>query len=85
MRSVRGEYLLIIGLAAAVTGVVLPFLMVTQVIESTFFLNFFAYFLQVGGLFLGFIGTAYLVRTRKSKSKRPQHPFENPSDDHKDW
>jgi hypothetical protein len=43
-------------------GAVLPFLMVIRVLESTWWLNFLAYGVSVGGLFLGIIGTASYMR-----------------------
>jgi hypothetical protein len=39
-------------------GIALPFLMVIQVLESTFFLNFFSWGASVAGLALGTIGFA---------------------------
>ncbi len=47
-----------------VLGIVIPLLMVLQIIESTFFLNFLAFALSVGGLFLGIIGVATVVRRK---------------------
>lgn len=57
--------LLVVGLLLMVAGVVLPFLMVTQVLESTFLLNFFSFGAQVAGLFLGFIGSVMYIRVNK--------------------
>ena len=54
-----------LGLILMLLGIVLPFLILIKVLESTFFLNFFAYGASVGGLFLGIIGAATWVRTRK--------------------
>jgi hypothetical protein len=85
MRTIRGEYLLLIGFLMMVVGIILPFLMVTKVIESTFFLNFFSYFLQVGGLFMGIVGVGYLVSYRKSKNKGMQPPPDAPPNNHHDW
>ena len=48
--------LILIGLALVIMGVVLPFLMILKIIESTFFWNFLAYSSSVAGLFLGLIG-----------------------------
>jgi len=50
--------LLTLGLILMLLGVILPFLMVIHLIESTFFLNFFAWGASVSGVFLGFIGVA---------------------------
>jgi hypothetical protein len=46
-------------------GIVLPFLMVAQVLESTFFLNFFSWGLSVAGLAVATIGFAMQSRGRK--------------------
>jgi hypothetical protein len=43
----------------------MPFLMVLRVVESTFFLNFLSWGASVGGLYLGVIAVASLVRRRK--------------------
>ena len=50
--------LLTLGLILMLLGVILPFLMVIHLIESTFFLNFFSWGASVSGVFLGFIGVA---------------------------
>ena len=57
--------LLSLGLILMVLGVVIPFLILIRVLESTFFLNFFSWGASVGGLFLGIIGVATWVRKRK--------------------
>ena len=54
-----------LGLTLMLLGIILPFLMLIHVLESTFFLNFFSWGASVGGLFLGVIGVASWVRTRK--------------------
>ena len=57
--------LLGLGLILMILGIVIPFLIVIRVIESTFFLNFFSWGASVAGLFLGIIGVATWVRKRK--------------------
>ena len=57
--------LLGLGLLLMILGVVIPFLILIHVVESTFFLNFFSWGASVGGLFLGIIGVATWVRKRK--------------------
>jgi hypothetical protein len=57
--------LILIGLFLMIIGWVLPFLMVLQVLKSTFALNFFSYAAQITGLFLGVIGGAMYVRLKK--------------------
>jgi hypothetical protein len=53
-----------LGLTLMLLGIILPFLMLIHVLESTFFLNFFSWGASVGGLFVGVIGVATWVRTR---------------------
>jgi len=57
--------LLIIGFSLILAGVLLPFLMVIHILESTFFLNFFSFAAQVTGLFLGFIGSVMYIRVNR--------------------
>lgn len=59
------SFLLGLGIALMFLGIILPFLMVIKVLESTFFLNFFAYGASVAGLALGTIGFALWSRNRK--------------------
>lgn len=58
--------LILLGFLLSLTGVVLPFLMVIRILESTFFLNFFSYGVSLIGLFLGIIGASqYVGKNRK--------------------
>jgi hypothetical protein len=57
--------LLFLGLFLMVLGIVLPFLIVIQILESTFFLNFFSWGASVAGLSLGIIGFAMYSRNRR--------------------
>jgi hypothetical protein len=56
--------LLIVGVFLLLVGVIMPYLMVVHILESTFFLNFLSFGAQVVGSFLGFIGTVMYVRVR---------------------
>jgi positive regulator of sigma E activity len=58
------KYILFLGIVLVFLGFLLPFLMVTQVIKSTLFLNFFSFIASVLGLFLGFVGAAMYTRMR---------------------
>jgi len=58
-------FLLVLGLFLMLLGIVLPFLMVLKVLESTFFLNFFSYGASVAGLALGTVGFALWSRNKK--------------------
>lgn len=48
-----------------VGGVVVPFLMVIKVLESTYFLNFFSWGISTLGLALGMIGFTLYSKTQK--------------------
>ncbi|MBE0669294.1 MAG: hypothetical protein IH588_01790 [Anaerolineales bacterium] len=50
--------LLTLGLLMMFAGIILPFLMVIKVIESTFFMNFFSWGLSSSGLAMGMVGFA---------------------------
>ena len=58
------RFLLTLGVTLMLLGIVLPFLMVIHVLESTFFLNFFSWGASVAGLAFGTIGFAMLSRSR---------------------
>jgi len=52
------RFLLSLGITLMLLGILLPFLMVIHVLESTFFLNFFSWGASVAGLSFGTIGFA---------------------------
>ena len=54
-----GFFLVLFGFAA-------PFLMVMNILESTFLLNFLSYGASLGGLFMGIIGAAWYFRINRS-------------------
>jgi hypothetical protein len=55
------------GVGLMLLGIILPFLMVIHVLESTFFLNFFSWGASVAGLAFGTIGFATYSRSRGRK------------------
>lgn len=57
--------LLSLGLFLMLLGIILPFLMVIHVLESTFFLNFLSWAVSVIGLALGTIGVTMTVKRNK--------------------
>lgn len=59
------RFLLSLGTILMVLGVILPFLMVIRMLESTFFLNFFSWGASVAGLAFGTIGFAMYSRGGK--------------------
>lgn len=57
--------LLAIGFGLLLIGVVLPFLMVVGLLESTLFLNLLAVACSIGGLTTGFVGITHYLRRRE--------------------
>lgn len=57
--------LLTLSVVLMLLGIILPFLMVIQILESSFFLNFFAWGASVAGLALGTIGFAMWSKGRR--------------------
>ena len=57
--------LLVLGVLLMLLGIVLPFLMVIRVLESTFFLNFLSWGASVTGLAFGTIGFAVGSKGRR--------------------
>jgi len=70
MKELLTHKIFIIGFIFVLLGVVLPFLMVIQVFESTIWLNFVAYAFSISGMFMGVIGTVSFVKERKDKEKK---------------
>jgi hypothetical protein len=64
MKSPR--MLLVIGMIMMLLGIILPFLMVIQVLESTFFWNFFSWGLSVAGLAFATIGFALYSKDKRN-------------------
>ena len=60
------RFLLSFGVVLMLLGIVLPFLMVIKVLESTFFLNFFSWGASVAGLAFGTIGFAMYSRGKRN-------------------
>lgn len=61
--------MILVGGAMMVVSIILPFLMVMQILRSTFFLNFLAYGLSVAGILIGFVGMVNMVKIRRAKDK----------------
>ena len=62
MRISLGTRYLIVGIGLMVLSVVLAFMMVLQILPSTFFLNGLTYLASLVGLILGVVGVAYQVQ-----------------------
>jgi len=56
--------LILLGFALLLLGVILPFLMVLQILESTLLLNFLAYMASLFGLLCGLVGIVLYNRLR---------------------
>lgn len=65
----RPIYLILIGGVLVTAGMVLPFLMVLQEMETTFFWLFFSYGASIVGLFLGMWGAFSYMRVERTKLK----------------
>jgi len=63
-----------LGILCVTLGVVVPFLMVMGVLESTFFLAFLSFILQLGGIIIGTIVTAQKVVAGRRKYKQKRKP-----------
>jgi len=57
--------LILSGLLLLILGVVVPFLIVLGMLESTYFLNFLSFACSTTGLVTGFIGLTQYVRARR--------------------
>ena len=57
--------LISLGLVLMLMGVILPYLMLAKVVESTFLLNFISWDASVAGMFLGSIGGSMWVKMNK--------------------
>ena len=59
------QKIIVAGFFLVLFGAVVPFLIVMQMLPSTFFLNFLSYTASIAGLFMGIIGTAMYVKLKK--------------------
>lgn len=64
------KLLLFIAFLLMLFGVVMPFLMVIKVVESTFFWNFLSYISSTLGILLGVVAMAASHLVNKHKSKK---------------
>ena len=66
MMYIQPKNLILFGFFLVLMGFVLPFLMVLQLLETTFFLSFLSWGGTTTGLILGVTGGAQYVRTRRN-------------------
>jgi membrane associated rhomboid family serine protease len=57
--------ILAIGFVLVLFGAVVPWLMVLQIVKSTFALNFLGYAASISGLVLGVVGVSFYARRHK--------------------
>ena len=65
MRRLYPGPMILAGFLLVVVGAVVPWLIVLQIIPSTYALNFVSFAASVSGLMLGIAGVAYYVSRRK--------------------
>lgn len=61
--------MLVIGFFLVVYGMVMPFLMVLHILDSTFFLAFTSYAATFTGLLFGVIGIATYTREHRNRDR----------------
>jgi uncharacterized membrane protein len=64
MYDMSPRAIILLGFVLVVLGFVLPFLMMIQVIPTTFFLALVSYLASFIGMILGIIGVAFYVREK---------------------
>ena len=68
---------LAIAIAMMIFGVLMPFLMVLHLVESTFFLNFLSFIASTLGFYLGIIGFAsFRAKSKRDKDKSGNDRFD---------
>jgi hypothetical protein len=65
MKHLTSTRLIVGGIILMILGIILPFLMVLQILESTLLMNFIAYLASFGGLIIGLMGVVEIARTRR--------------------
>jgi hypothetical protein len=70
MRYFSPKAILAIGFVLVFLGALLPWLMVMHLLESTFFLNFFAFGSTIAGMILGFLGVVSYVAEHRGRDQK---------------
>jgi hypothetical protein len=65
MMRIHPKNLIFIGFILVLFGAVAPFLMVIQIVRTTYVLSFAAFTASVAGLLLGLVGAAWYSRVGK--------------------
>lgn len=67
MSRLRPYKLIIIGFLMVLFGAVVPFLMMLDMVKTSFWLSFLSYGISVGGVFLGVIAAALYAGENKER------------------
>ena len=67
MFHLDARVILVIGFVLVMLGFILPLFEVLKILKSTLLLNFFSYAVSIAGVFLGVIGTAYLISRHRKR------------------
>jgi membrane associated rhomboid family serine protease len=62
--------LILLGFVLLMIGVCVPFLMLLQLLESTFFLSFVSYLSSVAGLVIGITGAALYSSAERQRRRK---------------
>lgn len=69
MSSLSPRSMLIIGFLMVVIGAVLPFLIILDILPSTYFLNFLVFILSLGGVLMGMVAVAFYAVERDKEDQ----------------
>ncbi len=68
MLRLSPKTMMVVGvLMMTVGGVIVPYLMVIQFLEPTFFMIFASYAVSISGFYLGIIGVTQYVQTKRKE------------------
>ncbi len=65
IRSWAPWQIILLGFVLITLGMVIPFLIILKIIESTLFLNFLAFTASMAGMMIGFIGMVLIIKTKQ--------------------
>jgi len=69
MTDLNPKILLGVGFLLLLIGFGLPMLMLLQIVESTFFLNFLSYVASLVGLIMGMLGAMSIVARNRNRRR----------------
>mgnify|MGYP001258241075 FL=1 len=65
MKFIGFGWLMFISFLLLLMGVVIPFMMIMEVIKTTFFLSFLSFFLSLVGVIVGIVGSLSYAREKR--------------------